>query len=89
MKGLLRKVAKDDRLHPNKRMLSILLLGILDGHDYLRDILKEQYGTSTRVKWTDDPDSPNEKDKLNANTESALKSVFALLEEEDASGESK
>ena len=72
LKTALRKVIKDKsgRLHPSRKMLAILLLGVLEGHEW-DALIQEQYGPPSRLRnieeggdYTADKDNKEAQDLL-------------------------
>ena len=86
-KSIARILAKDDRLHPNKRMMAFLILLALDDTEWALDLLKEQYGNNPkRVYWSDSEDNGH----LNTVSQAAkddLKALFAEIEGKSLGGE--
>lgn len=82
LKANLRKLAKDDRLHPNRRLLAVLLLGVLEGHTFFLDIIQEQYGKASKVRWTENMEGFQESlqsNVINDNAQEQLKKLFEVI----------
>jgi hypothetical protein len=81
LKVLLRRLAKNDRLTGSAQFLAILFLAYIEGHDWVLDIIKCQFGSSSRVRWSkieENVDEPG--DNLNKEAREALKSIFGEIE---------
>lgn len=86
LKWNFRQLAKDDRLHPNRRLLAVLLLGVLEGHEEFWELIREQYGAASKVRWTENSETFKEQkptDTLNQEASQALKQLFEQFGGED------
>ena len=87
-KTLINKIAKDERLSPHRRLLAELFLIWMDTEGEERkdvfDIIKAQYGSSNRVKWSHpvDPTTPKSIGLIETESIQVLKDFFAKAKEE-------
>jgi hypothetical protein len=90
LKAACRSILKDDRLHPNKRVLVLLMLAYYSGTDWALDIIKEQFGSSTKIKFNEeDEPKAREEDKVNREARERIREIFGHVEETDANTSSK
>lgn len=80
LKGALRQIIKDKsgRLHPNKRLLAVMLLAVVEGREEWLELAREEYGTPSRLK-TNEPGEKPLLDKDNLETQNILKDAYASI----------
>jgi hypothetical protein len=88
-KNFLRNLIRDERLHPNKRFLAVLLLSHLEEthpRALLESLIKEQFGTPEKAKIHSDGEGDIET-ALDSNAAKELKEEWKtiLMEENNAS----
>lgn len=83
LKAACRSILKDDRLHPNKRVLVLLMLAYYSGTDWALDIIKEQFGSSSKMLLKDgDEPTVREEDKVNKEARERIREIFGHVEKE-------
>ena len=82
LKASCRSILKDDRLHPNKRVLVLLMLAYFSGTEWALDIIQEQFGSSKRMAFSEaDEPIAREEDKVNREARESIKKLFEQVEE--------
>lgn len=90
LKAACRSILKDERLHPNKRVLVLLMLAWYSGTDWALDIIKEQFGSSSKMLLKDgDEPTAREEDKLEKEAREQIREMFAQVEETNANNSTK
>lgn len=82
LKAACRSILKDDRLHPNKRVLVLLMLAYYSGTDWALDILKEQFGSSSKMILKEEgAPTQRQEDRVNREARERIKELFGHVEE--------
>lgn len=76
--GALKSLIKDERLHPNKKLLAIALIAKIEGYDYIyRDIVGE-FEIEEKPKLGDS----TTQDKPNKNARTQLLEILSSVKED-------